>query len=155
MNLWPLCSSQRSTNMKHMESWVVIFIPYLWPRWRSSEGLSGLTGRQWGSARSHRNNALIGQKQEVDKQYLSSGFLLKLHLFCAANLQRDAKQHSCLCSYHWGSFISKQCSDLLTHSTSTQISRATRPARRGRGTTRSSLDQFRETLQDSFSSLHF
>lgn len=28
-NLWTLYSSQHSINMKHMESWVVVFIPYL------------------------------------------------------------------------------------------------------------------------------
>lgn len=89
----------------------------LWPQWGGSEGLSGLTGRQWGSHQPRRNNALNAQKQEVDKQYLSSGFLFEVHLFWAANPHRDAEQHSCLRAYRWGSFISKQSSDLLTRST--------------------------------------
>lgn len=113
LNLWTSYSSQQSTDLKHMESCHFYSIS-LWPELQGSEGLSGLTGRQWDSHQSHHINALIGQKQEVDKQYLSSGFLFKLHLFQAANLQRDAKQHSCLCSYHWGSFISKHSSELLT-----------------------------------------
>ncbi len=68
----------------------------------------GLTGRQWKRLRICYNNSLIRQKQEVDKQYLLSGFLLEASTFvvgpspktgtlpCQSYFHFDAEQHSSL-----------------------------------------------------------
>ncbi len=67
-----------------------------------------LTGRQWKLLRICYNNSLIRQKQEVDKQYLLSGFLLEASTFvvgpspktgtlpCQSYFHFDAEQHSSL-----------------------------------------------------------
>lgn len=68
----------------------------------------GLTGRQWKLLRTCYNNSLIRQKQEVDKQYLLSGFLLEASTFvvgpspktgtlpCQSYFHFDAERHSSL-----------------------------------------------------------
>ncbi len=68
----------------------------------------GLTGRQWKRLRICYNNSLIRQKQEVDKQYLLSGFLLEASTFVVGPSPKtgtlpyqsyfhfDAEQHSSL-----------------------------------------------------------
>lgn len=68
----------------------------------------GLTGRQWELLRICYTNSLIRQKQEVDKQYLLSGFLLEASTFvvgpspkigtlpCQSYFHFDAERHSSL-----------------------------------------------------------